>query len=119
MADFEKRRVSLVGVRGDMTTNQHLLQLITTSMLVRPLPPEVDGGPPVYEGPVFATWANVAHMYPGLLDDLTCYGALAALLPGHSGRHAFVPPYAQGVLHVGIDELTAECFVIALRNPER
>lgn len=90
MADFEKRRVSLVGVRGDMTTNQHLLQLITTAMMVRKLPPEVDGGPPVYEGPVFATWANVAHMYPGLLDDLTCYGALAALLPGHSGRLEYI-----------------------------
>jgi len=90
MANFEKRRVSFVGVRWEAEDNKHLLQLVTAMMMVRLLPPEKEGGPPVYEGPVFAAWENVKHQYPGLFDDLTLYGALVALMPGHSGQLQYI-----------------------------
>jgi hypothetical protein len=89
MANFEKRRVAFLGMRSDPILGQ-TVQLVTMPMMVRPIAAAQEGGPPRYEGPVFAAWENIKHSYPGLFDDLHLYGAVVALLPGHSGQLQYV-----------------------------
>ncbi len=51
MTVFEKRRVAFMAMRTDPTLGQ-TIQLVTMPMMVRPIPPAQEGGPPRYEGPV-------------------------------------------------------------------
>lgn len=87
MSDFEKRRVSYIGLRAD-APQERTVQLVSSVMMVRRLPPEQEGGPHVYEGPVIAGWENVKHSYPGLFDDLTLMGAIVALPPNVGMQYA-------------------------------
>jgi hypothetical protein len=55
-----------------------------------------------------------------ITDEITG-NATAFILDHKDGTYTIqqFQPYTEGKIVVGIDELTAECFVIALRNPER